>query len=162
MLLSLNKGEIVKFGFILFGFFYFIALMVLIHLLKQRDINNLGMLTRFIAHNAIVSLVILIVLMSFLGLPPFIGFFTKMLILVNFALKTNIFFVLITIVTIVVSTFVYLRVATLAITSKNRNLEAFVPPTSINLLLSLLSISFLLLGFIVSVPIIVMIELSYM
>lgn len=119
LLIILNNFLIFKINFIIYIFFYNILTILFFYvfintnknyLLKYNKYKNIFQFYNMLYLNKYKTLLLLITLFSFLGLPPFIGFFSKYFIMYMMILNNYIILSLIILLISVISAFYYLRI----------------------------------------------------
>lgn len=96
--------------FWLFYFFiYFIINFSIIIIFKILNIFNINQIFLFNNHFPLIKFCLFINFLSLGGLPPFIGFFPKWIIIENFILNKNIFIIFFSVIITLITLYFYLR-----------------------------------------------------
>lgn len=88
-------------------------------LFVEKDIKKISDLTGQFFFNPLIALSLTISILSLAGIPPFIGFFAKLLVLLSALQSDNIFFSILGILVSVISATYYLKIIRFLITNNN-------------------------------------------
>ena len=123
--LSLYYKECINYSFLLYVIFYFTGFTVLILLVKKKQQNSIIDLSNKINSNKIESIILMIVIMSFLGLPPLGGFLAKSVVIFNALSQARLIVLVALIFSVIMSSVVYLRVLSMSFSNGKRSFKFF-------------------------------------
>jgi NADH-quinone oxidoreductase subunit N len=130
-------------SFVISLFFFFLYIFITINIFlillgfryyyNFSKIKNIYEIFGFLKFNSIFSFIIMTNLFSILGLPPFMGFFSKLFLFINLFQSEYIYILIFCFVASVISGFVYLKLIRLLFFNKFNNLLFFMPLSVINI-----------------------------
>lgn len=121
--LSVYFKESINNSFLLYILFYFTCFTMLILLVKKKQQYVIVDLSNKINSNKIDSIILTVVIMSFLGLPPLGGFLAKSVVVFNAISQARLLTLATLIFSVVISSIVYLRVLSMSFSNGKRSLK---------------------------------------
>lgn len=107
---SLNSTFFVSLSFMYLLVYLFSSLGVLLILFYKTNSNLIIQWSNFFYYNRFISVIMLTFILSWLGFPPLSGFLVKWSVIVNLFKENNmIFIIILTVLSVMISSFYYLR-----------------------------------------------------
>lgn len=110
-----------NFSFFIFSSIYFFTLLILVIFLIIKNKNLIVEFINIFVKKSFISIIILIVFLSFLGLPPLAGFFSKILVFLSLLSSSSLYLSVVLISITLISAFAYLRIINLSINNTKKN-----------------------------------------